>query len=152
MMNTLDTLVDNGLSDDALDAILEDLLENDSFDDDDEKRVCIALAWSREQGNKDNPGDCEHLSGDAVRIGGAEYLIFTDDDADTACDEYLDSCLDKGGIVEGGSGPYFDRDKWKRDVLTDGRGACLACYDNEEQEFCIDIDGKSEWWFLYRVN
>jgi hypothetical protein len=152
MLNALDTLVDNGLSDDALDAVLEDLLEGDSFDDDADKRVCIALAWSREQGNKDGPGDCEYLRDDNVRIGGAEYLVLDDDEADARWDEYLESMLDEDGMIEGASGPYFDREAWKRDAKMDGRGHCLAGYDGAEQEFRIDRDGKSEYWYLYRTN
>lgn len=152
MMNALQELVNQGLSDSTLDAVLEDLLEGDAFDDDDDKRTCVALAWSRDNGDKNGPEDCTHERDETVKIGGAEYIVLTDDEADARWDDNLESMLDDGGMVPGGSSDYFDRDKWKRDARMDGRGYYLACYDGNEAEFCITRDGKSEWWFLYRTN
>lgn len=79
-----------------------------------------------------------------------EYRVLTDDEADTAWDEYLDSYLDDCILSElkGPLAQYFDRDAWKRDARHDGRGHCLSSYDGEEHE--IKVDG--EWFYIYRTN
>ena len=81
-MTALQTLVDNGLTDDALDAALEALIEADGFEDDDDKRCCIALAWYRDQGNTCDPDDVDVCSYDSqqVDIDGCEYLVCLDED------------------------------------------------------------------------
>jgi hypothetical protein len=147
MLNALDTLVSNGLSDAALDAVILDLLEGGSIEDDDEKRCLIAVAWHREQGNKTGPTDCSVEYGAVIKVGGEEYRVLDEDDRDAAWEESLENYLDE--CVEGANGPYFDREAWKKDARMDGAGHSLSCYDGEENEFRI---GDSEWWFLYRVN
>jgi hypothetical protein len=147
MLNALDTLVSNGLSDDALDAVIEDLLEGGSIEDDDEKRCLIAVAWHREQGNNTGPGDCSVSYGRVIKVGGEEYRVLDDDEKEAAWDDSLEDCLDE--CVEGANGAYFDRAAWKKDARMDGAGHSLGCYNGEEGEFCI---GDSDWWFLYRVN
>jgi hypothetical protein len=152
MMNALELLVANGLSDDTLDAVLLDLLGNDAFDDEADKLCCIGLAWSRDNGDKTNPSDCTYERGETVSVGGNEYLVLTDDEADEAFDEYLEQMLDEDGMVPGADGPYFDRAAWKKDAAMDGRGASLASYDGYEQEYSIDCNGSTEWYFLYRIS
>jgi hypothetical protein len=147
MIAALQTLVDNGLSDKALDAALEDLIEGDSFEDDDDRRMCIALAWYRENEGKADPDTCSIGTRNDVVVGGNEYWVLTDDEADDAFDDYLESCLEDEGIVPGGNGPYFDREEWKSDAKIDGRGR-LSGYDGAEQEYST-TDG---WWYLYRTN
>jgi hypothetical protein len=147
MLNALDTLVSNGLSDDALNAVIADLLKGDSIEDDDEKRCLIAVAWHREQGNNTGPTDCSVEYGDVIKVGGEEYRVLDESDKETAWGDSLENYLDE--CVEGSNGPYFDRDKWKRDARIDGAGQALSSYDGEENEFRTDGD---EWWFLYRVN
>jgi hypothetical protein len=148
MLNALDTLVSNGLSDDALDAVIEDLLEGNSIEDDDEKRCLVAVAWHREQGNKTGLTDCSVEYGDVIKVGGEEYRVLDEDDRDVAWEESLENYLDDG-CIEGADGPYFDRAAWKKDARMDGAGGLLGGYDGVENEFCIN---NSEWWFLYRVN
>ncbi|MHC4301006.1 MAG: hypothetical protein ACYS7Y_27340 [Planctomycetota bacterium] len=152
MMNALDLLVDSGLSDDALDAVLLDLLENDAFDDDADKLCCIALAWSRDNGDKTGPSDCVYERDDTVSISGSEYLVLTDDEADAAFDAYLESMLDDEGIVPGGNGPYFDRAAWKKDAAIDGRGHSLGCYDGYENDYSVKCNDTTEWYYLYRIS
>lgn len=72
--------------------------------------------------------------------GRAEYAVGTDDEANEAWDQALDSYLDDCGILD--SIPenlrnYFDRDAWKRDARFDGRGHALASYDGSE----MDLEG-----------
>ena len=147
MLNALDTLLDNGLSDKALNVVIAELLENDGIEDDDEKRCLIAVAWHREQGNNTGPTDCSVKYGDIIKVGGEEYRVLDESDKETAWEESLESSLDE--CVEGSDGPYFNREKWKRDARIDGAGQSLSSYDGEENEFRTDGD---EWWFLYRVN
>lgn len=73
-------------------------------------------------------------------VGRAEYAVGTDEEADEAWDQALDSYLDDTGILD--SIPenlrrYFDRDAWKADARFDGRGHALASYDGDE----IDLEG-----------
>ena len=146
MLNALDTLIANGLSDKALDAVIEDLLENDSFEDDDEKRCLIALAWHREQGNDTGPADSVVQYDDVIKVGGADYRVLDDDEREEAWEASLESYLDE--CVEGANGPYFDREAWKHDARIDGAGHSLAGYDSSENEYRAGHDT----WFLYRVN
>ena len=72
--------------------------------------------------------------------GRAEYMVGTDEEADEAWDQALDSYLDDCGVLD--SMPenlrrYFDREAWKRDARFDGRGHALASYDGSE----IDLEG-----------
>jgi hypothetical protein len=142
MMPALQTLVDNGLTDSALDTILADLIENDGFEDDDDNRCCVALAWYRENEGKADPDTCSIWRDNRVEVDGAEYWVLTDAEADDAFNDYLESCLDDG-CVEGADGPYFDREAWKKDASMDGRG-CLSGVDGEE--------GEEGDYFLYRTN
>lgn len=146
MLNALDTLVDNGLSDEALDAVIDSLLESDEIGDDDDKLCLIGCAWSRHEGNKIGPADCSVNFGDVVKIGGAEYRILTEDERDAAYEEALEIALDD--CVEGSSGPYFDREAWKRDARHDGAGHYLSGYDGNEYEY----EACGEYWFIYRVS
>lgn len=89
--------------------------------------------------------DVEELSGDEWKVDGATYRVLTDDEADAALDEYFEQLLDDG-CIEGADSPYFDRDAWKKDAETDGRGHSLAGYDGEEHELNFgDL-------YAYRVN
>ena len=147
MLDALDTLVDNGLSDGALNAVILVLLDGDAFDDDDDKRCLIALAWHREQGNNTGPADCSVQYGDVIKVGGEEYRVLDDDEREAAYEDYLESCLDDGGVVPGADSPHFDRESWKRDARMDGVGPALAGYDGNENEYHHGLDV----WFLYRV-
>lgn len=80
-----------------------------------------------------------------------EYLVLTDDEANTAWDESLDQYLDDCVLSEvpAVAQQYFDRDAWKRDAkISDGRGHSLSSYDGEEHEEKID----GEWYYIYRTN
>ena len=147
MLDALDTLISNGLSDDALDAVIKNLLEGNSIEDDNEKRCLITVAWHREQGNKTSFAGCSVGYGDIMRVGGAEYRVLDEDGREEAIDEYLESYLDDGG-VEGADSPYFDREAWKKDARINGAGHSLAGYDGNENEYHVGHD----IWFLYRVN
>ena len=75
-----------------------------------------------------------------LSCGRAEYAVGTDEEADEAWDQALDSYLDDCGVLD--SMPenlrqYFDREAWKRDARFDGRGHALASYDGSE----IDLEG-----------
>lgn len=85
-----------------------------------------------------------------------EYMVLTDDEADRAWDESLDSYLDEcvlGELPEMARN-YFDREKWKDDAKLDGRGHSLSGYDSEENE-ATAIDPESdeeEKFYIYRTN
>ena len=78
--------------------------------------------------------------------GSQEYLVVTDDEADTLQDEslerYLVDCIYPqlpDSLVN-----YFDDEAWKRDARFDGRGHSLSSYDGHE-----NFQGE---YFIYRVN
>jgi hypothetical protein len=79
-----------------------------------------------------------------------EYRVLTDEEADAAWDEYLESYLDDCVLSELPelARNYFDAEKWKRDAQFDGRGHCLSPYDGNEHEIKID----DEWIYIYRTN
>lgn len=85
-----------------------------------------------------------------VESESGEYAVMTEDEADQAWDESLDSYLDECVLPElpATAQQYFDRDAWKRDARHDGRGHCLSSYDGEEHEEKIN----GEWFFIYRTN
>ena len=129
MLDAIQTLVDNGLTDETLDSVIEDLLE---YTDGDDKLCLVALSWSREQGNKTIPDDITHISDDCVNISGDTYRILDDDEMETAWDE----CLEQYGseCIPGWDGTYFNRDKWKADARHDGVGHSLSPYDGDHIE------------------
>ena len=67
---------------------------------------------------------------------GAEYAIGTDDEADYAWDQALDSYIDECIEPELPDSfmSYFDEEKWKRDARIDGRGHSLSSYDGCETD------------------
>lgn len=87
--------------------------------------------------------DVEHIHGDTYKADGGEYLVLDDSEADDYEDQCLECLLDDG-CVEGADSPYFDREKWKDDARTDGRGHIISSYDGNEDEYGD--------YFIYRVN
>lgn len=90
------------------------------------------------------------VNGNYYTFEGEEYLICTDDEADTYWDEdlenYIDECI-LPEIPERYRG-YFDKAAFKSDCEVDGRGHSLASYDGVENEVKID----DTWYYLYRTN
>ena len=85
-------------------------------------------------------------SSDNFDADGAEYMVLTDNEADVAWEESLDSYLEEYVISELHESMvhYFDREAWKRDARFDGRGHSLNHYDGTEEE----QDGN----YIYRTN
>jgi hypothetical protein len=144
MISALQTLKDNGCTHSAIKAVLDELVSEDAFGDDDDRRCCVALSHYYDNEGECDPDDCTSESGNSVSVANMIFLVLTDDEADEALDDYLESLLDEPGMVSGADSPYFDRDAWKRDAAMDGRGHSLAGYDGDEHE-CGD-------YLLYRTN
>lgn len=90
--------------------------------------------------------DCYGLT--VLSCGRAEYAVGTDEEADEAWDQSLDSYLDDCGVLDSmpeNLRPYFDRDAWKRDARFDGRGHSLASYDGSEMDL-------SDGFVAFRIN
>lgn len=90
--------------------------------------------------------DCYGLT--VFSLGSKQYAVGTDNEADSAWDQSLDSYLDDCGILD--SFPenlrgYFDREAWKNDARMDGRGHFLASYDGDE----IELD---DGYVAFRIN
>lgn len=176
VMTALSTLVDNGLTDDAAQAAVVDLLEHDEFGDDDDKRCCVAYDWYRDQGNKCDPSDIEVLHGETLSVDSAEYLVLTDDEADQAAADYIresvwsfnaDFLSGETGIDSTVFSALSDKCEGAQDAVRsiiegscgmdsfiesaigcDGRGHFLGHYDNEENEHSVGHDE----YYLYRTN
>lgn len=83
-----------------------------------------------------------------LSVGSAEYAVGTDEEADEAWDQSLESYLDDCGLLDSmpeNLRPYFDREAWKRDAKKDGRGHSLARYDGHE----IDL---ADGYVAFRIN
>ena len=76
----------------------------------------------------------------------SEYDIGTEEEADKAWTEWLESYWDECVIPEVPNWikNYLDYDKWESDARTDERGHSLSCYDGCE----TDINGLS----MFRIN
>lgn len=83
-----------------------------------------------------------------------EYMVLTDDEADTKWDEYLDNYLDDCVLPElpESQHVYFDSEKWKEDAKVDGRGHCLNRYDGSENEVEIECEEGATTFYIYRTN
>jgi hypothetical protein len=145
LREALRTLVANGLPNDAVVPIVCGLVEAASLDDCDDERW---LALVSELGVGMLDADESTYDSYVFQVGKAEYLVLTEDERDSRWDDYLDSCLDDGGMVPGADSPYFDRDRWKDDARMDGAGQALSSYDGNQYEF----SGFGNWFYIYRTN
>jgi hypothetical protein len=146
MLEALQTLLDNGLDEKAILPIITGLFEGGGLEDKDVKR--LALLYHRADGNC----NIETVSYDdcVLTVDNHDYLVLDEDEKESHWDDALESYLDDG-CIEGADGPYFDREKWKRDARFDGAGHCLACYDGAEEE--VDTSGAgSGHYYIYRIN
>ncbi len=176
MMTVLQTLIDNGLSEDAMEALLNDIITADEFEDDGDKRCCIAMLFDYEQGAKYDPDSYSISYGNSVAAAGREYLVLDDDEADAACRESIEEFLwaFNPSFLSGETGIdecVFKALAEKCDennepiraiikgscgldhfiesaISTDGRGHFLSCYNGEENE--VSVDGTE--YYIYRVN
>lgn len=92
--------------------------------------------------------DFEHYGLTTLQgTNGAEYAIGTDDEADNAWNESLNSYLDECLYPEMPefAQSYFNEEKWKSDAKHDGRGHSLSSYDGCETELDCGL-------FVYRIN
>lgn len=79
-----------------------------------------------------------------------EYRVLTDEEADEAWEESLDSYIDEcilPGLPKQFQ-QYFDTKKWKSDAKMDGRGHSLNYYDGEEYD--EEVNGTT--YYIYRTN
>lgn len=92
----------------------------------------------------------ECFADNTFEYGCVEWRVLTEDEADAAFDEALESILDDVVLpdLDEALQCYFDRDAWKRDAQYDGRGHYLNHYDGEEYEEVVN--GTS--YYIYRVN
>ena len=76
----------------------------------------------------------EAYSIDRFDAEGGDYWVLTDEEADEAWEESLDSYIDECILPEmpDFAANYFDNEKWKRDARHDGRGHALNHYDGGE--------------------
>lgn len=110
-------------------------------DDEEERRLALALLL--DVANMDDVTSATY--GDGFEYEGAEYLVLTDEEADEAFSEAVESYVDDCTDIPSNIRPYFDMEAFKNDVEAyDGRGRSLASYDGEEREF-----GR---FFIYRTN
>jgi len=144
LRDALRTLADNGLTEDSIVGIVQEVVEGDALDDNDDQKWCALVA---EMGADMLDAD-EFIHDDCVfEVGGSEYLVLTEDEKEQRWDDCLESYLDDG-CVDGADSPYFDRERWKKDARIDGAGHALSSYDGNEYEF----SGFGEYFYIYRIN
>jgi len=144
LRDALNALRDNGLSDDEVVAVVEQLVKNNEINDCDDHKY---LALVSELGVDVLDADETSYDDCIFDTGAGEFMVLTEDEKESRWDDSLDSYLDEG-CVEGADSPYFDRAAWKRDARMDGAGHCLSGYDGVEYEF----NGFGTWFFIYRTN
>jgi len=151
MLEALQTLLDNGLPEKAILPIITGLFEGDGIEDDEDVKR-LAILYHRAKWDSDLDCNIETANYDdcVFMVGGREYLVLDEGEKASRWDEQLEAYLDDG-CVEGTDGPYFDREKWKRDARFDGAGHCLASYDGAEEE--VDtLETGTGWCYIYRIN
>lgn len=115
--------------------------------DDDERRL-LALAEYLDCVPEDlaEEGSGPYGHGTTYAYGRQEYAIMTEEEADAAWDESLNSYLDDCVLPElpETAQHYFDREAWKRDARHDGRGHSLGSYDGDEND--------AREFLVYRLN
>ena len=89
---------------------------------------------------------------------GGEYAVGTDEEADAAWDQSMDSYIEECVTPEidrlesnlGSLSAYlkFDEEMWKHDARMDGRGHSLSSYDGEENEETVD----GTTFYIFRIN
>jgi hypothetical protein len=176
MMTALQTLADNGCSEDTIEEVLNDLIAGDKFEDVDDKRCCIALLFDYGQGDHDDPSDYSVLYGETIEGPCGNYLVLDDDEADVACRERIEDRLwsfsasflagETGidqDVFEALQGKSEDANDAVRSIIVGscglgdfvesaisacGRGRFLSGYDDEEYEVSVgDVE-----YYVYRQN
>lgn len=92
----------------------------------------------------------EESDGETFTYSNQEYLVLTDDEADTKNDESIDNYIDECILPEIPERYqfYFDDEKFKRDARMDGRGSNLAGYDGAEESQNVN----DTTYYIYRTN
>jgi hypothetical protein len=153
MLNALTTLIDNGLSNEAVVRIVNDLFKANAFMDNDDVRLLALLVHRAERESDVDPSiEVSGRNDYVIEVAGAgrEYIVLTEEEKEEVWDEHLEAYLDDG-VVDGADGPYFDREAWKRDARFDGAGHCIASYDGAEEEVDTGKAGAG-WYYIYRIN
>ncbi len=175
MMNALQTLIDNGCTEDTMERILNDVLGSDIVDGGD-KLCCIVMLNDYEHGDRYDPSGYSILPDNIVDSPLGEYLVLDDDVADAACQDHIEQVFwafhpsflssatnvdefvfkalaDMGedandgvrAIIVGACGIYRFVESA---ISTDGRGSFLSGFDGKEHE--VSVDGYE--YYLYRQN
>jgi hypothetical protein len=150
MLEALQTLLDNGLPEKAILPIVNDLFAGGGVEDAGDVKRLALLYYRAEGGDLDCSIETTKYDDCVLTVGGNEYLVLDEDEKDSRWDDALESYLDDG-CIEGADGPYFDREKWKRDARFDGAGHCLASYDGAEEEVNT-LEAGAGWYYIYRIN
>lgn len=94
--------------------------------------------------------EIENVYDYTFEVNNEEYMVLTDEEADEAWEESLDSYLEECIYPELPEFTirYFDDEAWRRDAKYDGRGHSLNHYDGSEEEETVD----GETYYIYRIN
>jgi hypothetical protein len=175
MLDTLQALLDSGCDEDSMETLLNDIVARYTFQDDDDKRGCIALLFDYEQGDHHDPSDYNVFHGETVEGPRGNYLVLDDDEADAACREQIEQSvwsfsasflsgatgLDESvfealvGKCEGAQDSICSMingscgmDHFVEQAVRDiGRGQFLSGEDGNENE--VSVDGAV--YYVYRV-
>ena len=119
--------------------------------DNEEKKLALAKHLDCEPDElSEERYDCYGMT--VFSLGSKEYAVATDEEADEAWDQSLDSYIEECITPEidrlevGNLSAYikFDEEMWKRAARMDGRGHSLSSYDGNEDE--------AGDFYIYRLN
>ena len=88
-----------------------------------------------------------------VHYNGEDFLVLTDEEADNAWEDSLESYIDEVILPEipDSYRYYFNRESWKNDARSDGRAISISM-DGDESYYNIEFDdGSSQDIYIYRV-
>jgi hypothetical protein len=146
LIDGLDHLHDNGVSDDTLKAVITELLNTIKLKDATDIKPLILMKDNLDNGNGfiypvvlDHEGCC-------FDMGGLEFLVLDAEERTYYWDDALDEYLDE--FVRGSDSKYFNREKWKDDERKgNDAGSMLAGYDSIETVYGSKVYG---YYYIYR--
>lgn len=160
ILDALQVIRDDGLSNDTFNTVLDDLINTSHFADfeDSEQRRLIALRFFRDQGDDVNP-DCtsiDRYNSHVVHVAGEDYLIVTDDEADEACKENIEECLwaFNANFLEGETGidaKVFEALQPQCESANDAIRSIIdgSCGIDEFVESAVSADGRGHFLNSY---
>ena len=129
VLDALNVLVNSGMTKQSVVEVAQNMLDGDNFEDDDDKKIVALIIHTR--GSLDIE-DIAYDAGCAFKADGEEFLVLDENEVESRIDDSLENMLED---CEGSAGPYFDRERWERDVRMESDGDIIGSYDGNVYEY-----------------